>query len=82
MQVSSLFVHIFFSGAFIELVRKETFIFNSKKNGIKNSTNTAQNMKFPITDFFNKCDQIRRKLQIWSNLLKVSVMGNSIFCAV
>ena len=82
MQVYSLFVHIFFSGAFIELVRNETFIFNSKKNGIKNSTNTAQNMKFPITDFFNKCDQIRRKLQIWSNLLKVSVMGNSVFCAV
>ena len=23
-------------------------------------------MKFPIMDFFSKCDQIRRKLRIWS----------------
>ena len=28
---------------------------------------TAQQMKFFIKDFFSKCDQIRRKLQIWSN---------------
>ena len=33
---------------------------------------TAQKMKFPITDFFSKYDQIRRK----------SVMQNFIFCAV
>ena len=32
--------------------------------------NTAQKMKFSIKDFFRKCDQIRRKLRIWSNLLK------------
>ena len=38
-------------------------------------------MKFSITDFF-KCDQIRRKLRIWSHLLKKSVMENFIFCAV
>ena len=25
-------------------------------------------------DFFSKCDQIRRKLQIWSDLLKKSLM--------
>ena len=31
---------------------------------------TAQNMKFSIKDFFGKCDQIRRKLWIWSHLLK------------
>ena len=31
--------------------------------------NTAQNMKFSITDFFIKCDQIHRKLRIWSHLL-------------
>ena len=41
--------------------------------------NTAQKMKFSITDFFSKCDQIRRKLQIWSHLLKKSVMENFIF---
>ena len=40
---------------------------------------TAQKMKFSITDFFSKCDQIRMKLQIWSYLLKKSLMENFIF---
>ena len=39
-------------------------------------------MKFSIKDFFSKCDQIRRKLWIWSHLLKKSLMENFIFCAV
>ena len=39
-------------------------------------------MKFSIQDFFSKCDQIRRKQQIWSHLLKKSLMENFIFCAV
>ena len=39
-------------------------------------------MKFPIADFFSKCDQIRRKLCIWSHLLKKFAMENFIFCAV
>ena len=39
-------------------------------------------MKFSIKDFFSKCDQIRRKLRIWSHLLKKSLMRNFIFCAV
>ena len=43
-------------------------------------------MKFFIEDFFSKCkekcDQIRRKLEIWSYLLKKSLMENCIFCAV
>ena len=39
-------------------------------------------MKFSIKDFFSKCDQIRRKLQIWSHLLKKSLMEIFIFCAV
>ena len=43
---------------------------------------TAQQMKFPIKDFFSKCDQIRRKLRIWSHLLKKYLMENLIFCAV
>ena len=45
-------------------------------------TLTAQKMKFAIKDFFSKCDQIRRKLRIWSHLLKKSLMENFIFCAV
>ena len=35
-----------------------------------------------IKDFFSKCDQTRRKLGIWSHLLKKSLMLNFIFCAV
>ena len=31
---------------------------------------------------FSKCDQIRRKLRIWSHLLKYSLVENLIFCAV
>ena len=39
-------------------------------------------MKYSIKDFFSKCDQNRRKLRIWSHLLKKSLMENLIFCAV
>ena len=43
---------------------------------------TTQKMKFSIKDFFSKCDQTRRKLSIWSNLLTKSLMENFILCAV
>ena len=43
---------------------------------------TAQKVKSFIKDFFSKWDQIRRKLPIWSHLLKISLMENFIFCAV
>ena len=39
-------------------------------------------MKFLIKDFFSKCDQIRRKLWIWSHLLKKSLMEKFIFYVV
>ena len=39
-------------------------------------------MKFSIKAFSSKCDQIRRKLRIWSYLLKKSLMENFSFCAV
>ena len=39
-------------------------------------------MKFSIKDFFSKCDQIHRKLRIWSHLLVKSLMEKFIFCAV
>ena len=47
-----------------------------------NMSITPQKMKFSIKDFFSKCDQARRKLRIWSHLLKKSLMENFIFCAV
>ena len=31
-------------------------------------------MKVPMKDFFSKCDQIRKKLRIWSHLLKKSLI--------
>ena len=43
---------------------------------------TRQKMKFSIKEFSGKCDQIRRKLRIWSHLQEKSLMENFIFCAV
>ena len=43
------------------------------------NTCTAQKIKFSIKDLFSKCDQIRRKLRIWSHLLNKSLMENFIF---
>ena len=57
----------------------------STKSDAANKVTTqyiAQKMKFFITHFFSKCDQIRRKLRIWSHLLKKSIMENFIFCTV
>ena len=45
-------------------------------------SHTTHKMKFSVKDFFSKCDQIWRKLRIWSHLLKKSSMENFIFCAV
>ena len=40
-------------------------------------------MKLSTKDFFSKCDQICRKLRIWSHLLKKSLTKNFIFlCSV
>ena len=39
-------------------------------------------MKFSIKDFSSKGDQIRRKLRIWSHLLKESLMENFLFLVV
>ena len=43
-------------------------------NSIIISNYTAKKMKFSIKDFFSKCEQIRRNPQIWSHLLKKSLM--------
>ena len=44
------------------------------------TTYTAQKMKFSIKDFFSKCNQIRRKLRIWSHLLKKSLIEFFVQC--
>ena len=45
-------------------------------------TITVLKMKFSTKDFFSNCDKVRRKLRIWSHLLKKSLMENFIFCVV
>ena len=57
------------------------FHISSNNDPVKNVTGTAQKMKFFIKDFFSKCDQIRRKLRIWSHLLKTFLMEKFIFSA-
>ena len=40
-------------------------------------------MKFSFKNFFSKCDQTRKKLQIWPHLLQKSLMENFTFlCSV
>ena len=62
-----------------ELVIENNFIIFLKFT--KNET-TAQKMKISIKDFFSKCDQMRRKLRIWSHVLKKSLIENLLFCVV
>ena len=40
----------------------------------------AQKTKFSIKGFCSKCDQIRRRLRIWSHLLKKPLMKNYFLC--
>ena len=52
-------------------------------HSLKNEpTFSAQKVKSSIKDFFSKCHQIRKKLRIWSHLLKKSLMKNFILCAM
>ena len=58
----------------LDSLRAPLLIFNSF---------AAQKMKSSIKVFFSKCDQIRRKLRIWSHLLKKSLILNPHFlCSV
>ena len=54
-------------------------VLNINLNSFKLTINNVQKMKFYIEDFLSKCDQIRRKLRIWSHLLKKSLMETSFF---
>ena len=63
------------------LTQRKEEVRNHRACSLKKN-NSAQKVKFSITDFFSKCDQIRSKLRVWSHLLKKSAMQNSIFCTV
>ena len=79
---------------FLQSVRKENYwietlricypydLNESKKKADPNVPVTEQKIKFSIKDFFGKCDQILSFLQIWSHLLKSSLLENFIFCIV
>ena len=47
-----------------------------------NAFTTHKKMMFSIKDFFSECDQVRRKLRIWSHLLKKFLMENFFFSAL
>ena len=42
-------------------------------NDDNNNKKTSQKINFSIKDFLSKCDQVSRKLPIWSFLLKKSL---------
>ena len=56
-----------------------TRLYDESQNVMKD---TAQKMKFSITIFIDKCDQIHSFLRIWPYLLKIYLMENFSFCAV
>ena len=60
----------------------QTAVINYSTGFSKKAPVCEQKMKFYIKDFFSECDQIRRKLRIWSHSLKKSLMENFIFCVV
>ena len=68
-----------FALSFAECLVLDLLILSSFR---RSSNYTAEKMKFSIKDFFSKCGQIRRKLWIWSHLLKKFLMQNFAFCAV
>ena len=74
-QYMDLFLHVFHK--FFSIFR-----YKWAKKYLEWSWSFAQKMKFSIKDFFSKCDQIHRKLRIWSHLLKKSFMEKFIFCAM
>ena len=45
-------------------------------------SDTTQKIKFSIKVFLSTCDQIHRKLRIWSHLLKKLSVENFICCAM
>ena len=61
---------------FVKVCFHKTFSIHSLMHSLH------KKMKFSIEDFFSKCDQIRRKLGIWSHLLKKYLIENFIFCTV
>ena len=77
---TNIFISNFNSGYLPIQIQITVHRFWSSKLWVTNFA--APKMKFSTKHFFSKCEQIRRKLQIWSHLLKKSLVKNFIFCAV
>ena len=60
----------------------ETYLKRDSKDVKRTSATLHKKIKFSVKDFFSKCDQIRKKLRIWSHLQKKSLIENFTFCAV
>ena len=59
------------------------FFYCLKKKTLKNQKHRCYHCtknEFFIKEFFSKFDQIRSFLQIWSHLLRKSLMENFVFC--
>ena len=69
-----LYTHLLFCRS-LTLINNQTY-------SIYQSSGTLQKMRFSIKHFFSKCDQIRRKLRIWSHSLQKSLIENFFFRAV
>ena len=66
-----------------DISKNETVLKSEFLNTLYNQIfDTAQNLEFSIKNFISKCDQICRKLRVWSHLLKKSLMENFTFRAV
>ena len=62
--------------------KKDNFVFTkTSARNIFRVAVTAQKMKFSIKNLFDKFEQIRRFMRIFSNLPKKSITKNFIFCA-
>ena len=59
-------INLHFKWTFLKLVIQSLF---NHFRIISTEAMTVQKMKFSIKDFFSECDQIRRKLRIWSHLV-------------
>ena len=75
----NVYWHLFCRTCANDCFYKEFTITERVSRIVINGGYTAQKMKVFIKDFFSKCDQIRRKLQIWSHLLKKSSRKSSFF---
>ena len=63
------------------VAQKYTYVYKGRR-ALLGFVHAAQKMKFSIKIFFSDCDQMCRKMWIWSHLLEKTLMENFILYAV